>query len=451
MSFDQFLSPEQQFGAGWLLHREGSYLADPPGFGKTRQLLAACAGERHVTVVCPAAIRDSKVWEREAKTIGFDVPITTMSYHQLGNGRTEVPEGGALIFDEAHRLKGRKTGWHHPADKAAAQSTRVHLASGTPTPNGIMTELWAQLRLINPTVPEAYWKNKMGTGWIESWFLISSSRFSDWVVDGRLLACIGKPCEPITVPDCEHRQAFWEANVGDLMLRRSEESLDLPDMAGFDTALDAPMTATQKRAYRDLKTEMMADIPEEGITLEALKASGKFQMLMQATTSLSAIENDPALDKHSGKLAMLEELLPDRSHPTVIGVYYRNSAQAVGRLCDRLGLRYDMFGAATPNKSDIIERFQRGETDVLVASIMVAREGITLTAADQMIMAERSWVPGDNEQMVRRVRRRGQTRTVTIKQLVVPDTVDEGQWGIVMNKSERIGAAMSRAELMRMI
>lgn len=442
-----FLTPEQVFGAAWLLDRPGSYLADPPGFGKTRQILAACESERHVTVVCPAAIRDAKVWEREASAVGFDVPMSSMSYHQLAN--TAVKPGGALVFDEAHRLKSRKVGWNANAEDAAAVSTRVHLASGTPTPNGITTELYAQLRLINPTLPDAYWKNKAGTGWVETWFHISSNRYSDWVVDGRLLACMGLPCEPVTVTDCEHRSAFWAANVGDLMLRRPEESLDLPEMAGFDSPMWAPMTTAQRRAYNGLKKDLLADLPEDGITLEALSATSKFVMLLQSATGLSSAEPDPKLDRHSGKRALLEELLPDRSHPTVLGVYFRNTAAAMARMCTDLKLSYALYGADTPHKDRVIESFQRGEVDVLIASIMVAREGITLTAADQVALVERSWVPGDNEQMVRRVRRRGQTKAVTVRQLVAPNCVEDAQWDVVNNKAERIGAYMSKAELIR--
>lgn len=99
------LSPAQQYGAAWLTDRPGSYLADPPGFGKTRQTLAACADERHLTVVCPAAIRDARVWEREAAQVGFDVPMTTISYHQLA--KMAVAPGGAGSAGCSSRLGGR--------------------------------------------------------------------------------------------------------------------------------------------------------------------------------------------------------------------------------------------------------------------------------------------------------------------------------------------------------
>lgn len=463
----EVLSPEQLTGAEWLYEREGSYLADPPGFGKTRQLLAACEDERRVTIVCPAAIRDAKVWEREAKLIGFDVPMHVMSYHQLANPKNRVLPGGALIFDEAHRLKSRDVSWSKNAQDGAAVSTRTHLASGTPTPNGYLPELYGQMRLINPEVPAAYWNNTVGNAFIERWFFRGSDEYTEYWVPGVLLGCVyagctshyaaksGRTCVcPCCVAgDCAHRQEFWAANVGDLMLRRPEELLDLPDLSGFNEPLDTPMTSEQKRVYADLKKDFLASLPEEGVDFEAMTTSQKFVMLMQASTGLSSVSPDnPDLDKHSGKRNLLAELLPDRSHPTVLGVYFRNTAAAMARMCDDLGLRYAMYGASTPKKDQVVEAFQRGDFDVLVASIMVVREGITLTAADQVALVERSWVPGDNEQTVRRVRRRGQTKSVTARQLVTPRSVDAlGQWKALQSKTQNIRRDMSRVEIAAML
>ena len=443
------LSPAQAVGVDWLADRPGSYLADCPGFGKTRQLLAVAEDARFITVVCPAAVRDARVWTSEAKLVGVDTPMRVMSYHELA--KSPVEPGGALIFDEAHRLKSRKVQWGPNADRAAAMSTRVHLASGTPTPNGDLTELYSQMRLINPELPDAYWKNKSGTGWIERWFTITSDRYSQWVVNGTLLGCLGKECEAASWPDCEHRQEFWAANVGDLMLRRPETMLDLPDMAGNDTPLETPMTPVQKRAYRDLKKTFLADLPE-GVTLEALTASQKFVKLWQASTGLSSVDPE-ASGKHSGKANLLAELLPDRAHPTVLGVYFKNTALAMVRICQGLGLTYVEFGANTTSKArgDAIERFQGGGADVLIGSISVISEGLTLTAADQVILVERAWVPGVNEQTVRRVRRRGQTKSVVVRQLVTPNSVDSAQWDRLADKDLDIRRSMGRAEVAAML
>lgn len=409
-------------------------------------------------MVAPAAIRDARVWEREAREVGFDLPMRVLSYHQMAKAKVEP--GGAVIFDEAHRLKSRKTQWVDNCTAAANAADRVHLASGTPTPNGYLPELFAQMSLIHPGYPAAYWKNKSGTGWVERWFVLTSNRYSDWYVPGTLKGCADAGCQEwlfkthscpcCTTRDCVHREEFWAANVGDWMLRRPETALDLPDLAGFEEPLDTPMTPTQRRVYRDLKKDLIADIPEEGITLEALTASSKFQMLMMAATGLNSV--DPAADaKNSGKQAYLRDILPEAERPVILGAYFRSTAAALELMCKDLKLSYAMYGAGTPHKDRVVEEFQRGGTQVLIASIMVAREGITLTAADQLAFVERSWTPGDNEQFVRRARRRGQTRTVTARQLVTPDSVDTGQWLTLQSKLGNIGAVVTKAEVVAML
>lgn len=443
------LAPSQQFGAAWLRDRAGAYLADDPGYGKTRQALAACEDQPFVTVVCPAAIRDARVWQDEAERIGFDVPVTTMSYHELA--KRPVRAGGAVIFDEAHRVKSRKVSWADNAKAAADTSNRTYLLSGTPVPNGYLPELYGQMRLINPEIPDAFWKNKDGTGWVERWFVTVHGKYSDWEVPGTLLAC--RPdmgCFNPGVTDCVHRRQFWDANVGDLMLRRSEEDLGLPDLLGADQPMATPMTPTQRRVYTELKKDLLAQIPEEGITLEALTTSEQYSMMFRCTTSVSAVHGDPSADRHSGKLALLAETLPDATHPAVVACYYRESANAVIRTCEKLGLTYVVFGAATPAaaRAEAVRRFQAGDAAVLVGSLMTIREGLTLTAADQVVMLERSWTPGDNDQTIRRVRRRGQDKPVVARQFVTPKSFDATQWSVLQDKTANIRASLSRAEIL---
>lgn len=429
-------------GINWLEANPHSYLADPPGYGKTRQLLAACSEEGMLTVVCPAAIRDAQVWQREAATIGFDIPLRVMSYHELA--KTPVTPGSAVVFDEAHRFKNRKTGWTANGLAGAAEAERVHLASGTPTPNGYLPELYNQLRLINPAIPASYWK------WVQQWFVVTASRYTQWDVPGDLLACSPR-CDPDS--DCEHREEFWRANAGGLMLRRPESDLNLPEAAGVDTPLDTPMTAEQAKVYKRLRKDLLAEVPGEGVTIEALNHSQLWAQLWRASTGLSCIDNDPSLDRHSGKAALIRELLPDRSHPTLLACWFRNTAQFMARICDELGLRYAMFGASTParERAWAVDEFQAGRLDVMVASIGVVQEGLTLTAADQAIMVERAWTPGVNEQVVKRLVRRGQDKHVAVRQLVAPGSIDSGQWGVIHSKERRIKTTMTRAELERLL
>lgn len=438
------LSRGQRQGADWLRDHPRSYLADPPGWGKTRQLLTAMSesGADHSTVICTAPIRDAGVWEHEAAAIGYDLPMRVVSYQQML--KEPILDPGAVAIDEAHYLKNRKVKWGPNIEVTARRADVAYEASGTPMPNANGTELYNQLATILPM--PSYWK------WVEEWFVISTDAYSQYKVTGRLLGCQLDGCPTGTFESCEHWAAFHAANYGpEVMLRRPEADIDIPPMAGYDTPLLTPMVKEQAKAYRDLKDTLLAEL-SDGTTIEALSASAKFAKLWQASTGLSSA--DPgAPDKHSGKLALLEDVLLERTGPVLVGVYFHTTAAAVTRMCDRLGLSWVPFGASTSpaQRKESYRAFRTGSVDVMIGSISVVAEGLTLTAANQVVMVERHWLPDVNLQVAKRVHRRGQTASVMVRQLVTPKSVDSGQWERLKEKSSYIGRAMTRAEVAAMI
>jgi SNF2 family DNA or RNA helicase len=422
------LLPYQRAGAEFLRGNPRSYLADDPGLGKTRQVLAAVDGP--LTVVTTAAIRDADVWGGEAARLGWDHPLEVVSYHGMGRRMLRGPLlEGALVFDESQRLKNRKVSWYRSAVAASRASRRVHLLSGTPVPNQ-GSELWAQLNLIRDDMP-AYWP------WVRKWFRIEPTVWSAYNVTNRLAAC-GPGCGA----DCEHWAEFRAANLEGRWLRRERDTVltDLPPLTGETSPLEAPMTTEQARVYRDFRKSFLADLPD-GARLEAITHSEGFVRLCQLSTGLSSV--DPALDpshRQSGKMRLVSELLEDRSGPTFLVCWYRNTAEALRWVSEGLGRSTGMVRGATPQKDRkaVFRAFQEGSLDVLIGSVGVVAEGITLTAADEVVMVERSWVPSTNEQVIRRLHRIGQTRPVTVRQLVAPKTVDALQWAALRDKKSGI-------------
>ncbi len=445
MSATETLTPAQVQGVDWLIDHPLGYLADPPGFGKTRQLLLAAEAldVDHIWVVCPAAIRDARVWQTEATRIELKTPLTVVSYHQCARKPLDVGPNDALLCDEAVWLQNRKVTWGKTIEKAARTVRVAWLASGTPFTGGDASRLWGQLRMLRDDLP-AYWT------WVGRWFTVTSTEHTNYHVSGTLLACAANECPASAklTQDCEHWQRFAAANYGPLMLRRPESEIDLPDMVGADTMLLTPMVPDQARMYREMVEGLVATLPEAGITLEALTRSAAFVALMQLASGVAAAEPDADWCL-SGKMTLLRELLQDAERPVVVAVWYRNTAKMVARLLDDLGVTYGVFGADTSAKerASVVERFQRGELQVLLGSIATISEGITLTAADQVVMVERSWRPDTNTQMIRRVQRRGQQNTVTVRQLVTPGTVDVGQWRTLNDKADYDTRALSRVEV----
>lgn len=410
------------------------------------------AAEGRTLVVAPAAVRDTKVWVYEAERIDIEPP-QVVSYHEVARRGAELDiRGGTLILDESQRTINSTT-WTSNLERLASQAIRVHQATGTPFPNAPY-ELWGQFHLLYDDEHDFKYK----WPFMDKWFVVSKNRYNANARDisAQLAGCHHKGED---AEQCEHWLAFHEANIEGRAIRHRRDDVlkDLPPLTGDDTPLWTPMTPTQAKVYKKLKKEFLASLPEEGIFLEAIKAGSEFSMLHQLSSGLSVVapDQDPQ-DKHSGKLILFTELLAERTKPTLVTCWFRNSAKAIARTCDRLGKTYVPLGSSTTarQRDRAVQAFSRGEFDVMIASIGVVKEGIDglQHGSSEAILFERAWTPGVNEQVIRRLHRLGQQYPVTVRQLVTPNSVDSYQWGDVLpGKARGIRRALSRVELASLI
>jgi SNF2 family DNA or RNA helicase len=97
----------------------------------------------------------------------------------------------------------------------------------------------------------------------------------------------------------------------------------------------------------------------------------------------------------------------------------------------------------TIDRANIVDSFQAGEIDVLVATTIAAKEGITLTRADTTLFIEREWVPAWEEQAEDRVYRIGQeSNAVQAVYLSAMGTVDEHFDEVVEQKRAVVKAVL---------
>jgi len=76
-------------------------------------------------------------------------------------------------------------------------------------------------------------------------------------------------------------------------------------------------------------------------------------------------------------------------------------------------------------RSQIIERFQNNEIDVLVISILANGVGINLVRSHRVILFDLWWNPAIMNQAIDRVHRLGQKNQVEIHWFVTKDTIEE--------------------------
>jgi SWI/SNF-related matrix-associated actin-dependent regulator of chromatin subfamily A-like protein 1 len=86
-----------------------------------------------------------------------------------------------------------------------------------------------------------------------------------------------------------------------------------------------------------------------------------------------------------------------------------------------------LIGQTPPKTRDVnVRSFQEDpKCRVFIGNIKAAGTAITLTASNIIIMAEASWVPSDNEQVIGRIRRHGQTKQTYIVWVIIRGSIDE--------------------------
>ncbi|XP_051924855.1 DNA excision repair protein ERCC-6-like [Hippocampus zosterae] len=141
---------------------------------------------------------------------------------------------------------------------------------------------------------------------------------------------------------------------------------------------------------------------------------------------------DDTLIAESGKLAFLIALLKrlrHEGHRTLVFAHYRMVLDILQRILKNQGfkvLRLDGTITQVAERDRLITLFQTDNSySVFLLTTQVGGVGITLTAADRVVIYDPSWNPATDAQAVDRVYRIGQTKNVVIYRLITCGTVEE--------------------------
>ncbi|XP_041855416.1 DNA excision repair protein ERCC-6-like [Melanotaenia boesemani] len=141
---------------------------------------------------------------------------------------------------------------------------------------------------------------------------------------------------------------------------------------------------------------------------------------------------DENLISESGKLVFLLALLErlrEEGHRTLVFAHYRKVLDIIQRILSNRGfkvLRLDGTITQITERERLISLFQKDKRySVFLLTTQVGGVGITLTAADRVVIYDPSWNPATDAQAVDRVYRIGQTENVIIYRLITCGTVEE--------------------------
>lgn len=223
-----------------------------------------------------------------------------------------------------------------------------------------------------------------------------------------------------------------EENLQSIMLRRLKKNvLDLPDKTYIDEYVD--MLPKQSIIYKEIKADIKSNIDMISVSPNPL---AEMIRLRQATGYTGILSSTVQC---SAKLDRMEELVSDSIANGQKVIIFSNWTSMTDAIQERL-LQYRV-GVITGNTGDadrqkIVDKFQDGKLDIVVGSIGACGTGITLSAASVVIFLDHPWNRANYEQAVDRAHRIGQTKNVTIYNIICKNTIDERIWELVKRKGE---------------
>ncbi|XP_040052082.2 DNA excision repair protein ERCC-6-like [Gasterosteus aculeatus] len=166
--------------------------------------------------------------------------------------------------------------------------------------------------------------------------------------------------------------------------------------------------------------------------LEESEAEGQQGGDPELDTGSIANIPDETLISESGKLVFLIALLErlrDEGHRTLVFAHFRKVLDILERILGNRGfkvVRLDGTITQIAQREQLITRFQTDRSySVFLLTTQVGGVGITLTAADRVVIYDPSWNPATDAQAVDRAYRIGQTENVVIYRLITCGTVEE--------------------------
>lgn len=353
----------------------GVILALDMGTGKTMSgLTIARAYQRvfeiPVFVVCPASLKEN--WQREAEMVECGIEIFSWAKLPAPLDTQEY----VVIFDEAHfaqagakSQRGKKflELSRHSNCKAAIALT------GTPIKNGRPINLLPLLQACNHPI---------------------AAKKSDY----EIRYCDAKPTRfcPWDTTGAAHLDEL-SAKVKDVMLRiTKKECLDLPEKTRVMRL--AEVTGDRLKEWK----QAYADAQEEYETNRGMNAGEALVLMGRLRKAASRAKLETAIE-------LAQDILEQGSQ-VVIFTEFIDTAKA---LQSELG--GELLLGETPNeeRQPMVDRFQLGQSKVFISTSRAGGVGITLTAAQDVILVDRPWTPGDANQSEDRCHRIGQKNAVT--------------------------------------
>lgn len=435
----------QRDGVAAAVARGGRLLlADDMGLGKTPQALCIaqyCRRDWPLLIVCPSGVRAMWVHELQAwlglpadvinnVRSGRDVPheqrlVTVVSYDLLQRHAAlfHRAQYGMVILDESHYVKNAQALRTTAALPLVQRARRALLLSGTPALSR-PAELYTQVNALRPGLLGDF--HQYGVRY-----------------------CNGRPT-PFGWDYSGHSRlaelhALLNATV---LLRRMKDDVlhELPQKR--HTTVRVPISRRILRELDRLHGEWQQ--LETWIRAKTLDATQRTRLERQRMALSTHLYRLTGLAKVAGAGKVVLQGVRT-GHKQLVFAHHLAVLDGIAQCLTQHAVPFIRIDGAVPatQRAALCEHFQRTPSVVPVAllGLTAAGVGLTLTAADRVVMAELYWNPGQLTQAEDRAHRIGQMADAVDVVYVIGDgnPFDEAVLRLLQRKQQVLGGAGIRA------
>lgn len=312
----------------------------------------------------------------------------------------------AIVCDEVHNLRSKTTQKYKAVKKLAALPSityRVGL-SGTPIYNR-GSEIWPIVDILKPGL------------------LGSFKEFCEY------FCYINEKGKAIVLE--RKRELLKKELQKHVMLRRRKSDVlkELKDKVRYKEVIDSDTSYY----YGELDKIWKKFEAEQRVAETAFDKSASYRRAIQSERQAAGIAKLPHVINFVRNIMEIEESV-------VVFCHHK----AIHRLLHESLSEYfpvSIIGGQTDkSRQDQIDKFQAGDSKLMIAGLRAGNVGINLSTARYVIFAELDWSPAIHRQAEDRLHRIGQKNTVFAYYLIGNDTLDDHVANILVDKSYEIDA-----------
>jgi len=395
-------------------------LADDMGLGKTTSTIIAAleTGEEKILIICPASLKinwereirnytDRSVYISEGKNFSTEHDFVIVNYDILKNfydiknkDKSPITQAnfGLVIIDEAHYIQNGQAQRTKLVNSFVKNVKRLWLLTGTPMTSRPMN-YFNLLQLIDSPVAQNWmaYAIRYCQG-----YQFNAGKRKVWNVSG-----------------ASNLEELRDRTSRQVLRRLKTEVLDLPDKI-----ISPVYLRLKSRLYEGL----MGDYYNwyENKTEESSSLTVQFSKLMKVRQVI-------AEEKIKDTIELAENII-EQDKKVII---FTNFTDTLNKITEHFGKIAVSLDGSTSKvaRQYAVDQFQENDKiKVFVGNLKAAGVGLTLTAAEAVIMNDLSFVPSDHSQAEDRAFRYGQKNNVSVYYPIFENTIEGAIYDILIKK-----------------